>query len=236
MNITKEQYLFALTQNGVLNERRIEVLLAIYEFENCKATSKQIGQALGKKLGSINLSFGTLGHKISDVLDILPEKHKGPKKRFMWWTLLAEGEYDTKGFNWILKTNLIDALIELGYFSSKKIIPEELNEQEFNIYEGAKRKIIVNSYERNSRARKICLQHHKPVCKVCSMDFKSVYGSIGKDYMHVHHLIPLHKIPEKYKVDPIKDLIPVCPNCHAMLHQSNEVLTVEDLKSRMKIN
>jgi len=34
----------------------------------------------------------------------------------------------------------------------------------------------------------------------------------------VHHLVPISKIGKKYRVDPIKDLRPVCPNCHAVIH------------------
>ena len=34
-------------------------------------------------------------------------------------------------------------------------------------------------------------------------------------------------------LDPEKDLVPVCPNCHAMLHRSERVLTIEELKGRL---
>ena len=33
------------------------------------------------------------------------------------------------------------------------------------------------------------------------------------------------------KLDPINDLIPVCPNCHAMLHRRNPSLMVEELRN-----
>ncbi|HHE7415551.1 TPA: HNH endonuclease, partial [Klebsiella pneumoniae] len=45
------------------------------------------------------------------------------------------------------------------------------------------------------------------------------------------HLIPLSDIKENYSLDPKKDLIPVCPNCHAMLHRRNPPFSPEELKS-----
>lgn len=71
-------------------------------------------------------------------------------------------------------------------------------------------------------------------CSVCSFDFEKVYGEIGKEYIHVHHKIPLSEIKQEYKVNPTKDLIPVCPNCHAMIHRKKEYLDVEELKKLMK--
>lgn len=64
------------------------------------------------------------------------------------------------------------------------------------------------------------------------MSFDETYGMFAKDFIHVHHIKPLSEINEEYEVDPINDLIPVCPNCHAMLHrQQNGIpMTVERLK------
>ena len=88
----------------------------------------------------------------------------------------------------------------------------------------------MNTYERNSKAREICINHWKPICSVCEFDFGSVYGEIGAGYIHVHHLIPLSQIGKSYQIDPINDLRPICPNCHSMLHRSEPPLTIEELK------
>lgn len=85
-------------------------------------------------------------------------------------------------------------------------------------YEGATKTISVNAYERNPEARRKCIEHYGYDCFVCGFNFEKVYGEIGKGYIHVHHLKPLSEIKEGYLVDPIKDLRPVCPNCHALLH------------------
>lgn len=62
------------------------------------------------------------------------------------------------------------------------------------------------------------------------MKFVDVYGPIGQDFIHVHHLVELSKMKSKYIVDPIKDLIPICPNCHAMLHYGKYETNVDELK------
>lgn len=104
------------------------------------------------------------------------------------------------------------------YVGISSYFPEEIKEDP-DLYEGMKTKITVNKYERNPIARAKCIEHHECICKVCDFDFYKSYGEIGKGYIHVHHLTPLHTIDEAYKVDYVKDLIPVCPNCHAMLHR-----------------
>lgn len=116
-----------------------------------------------------------------------------------------------------------------------EIFPEILNEPEV-IYEGLKKTITVNKYERSSIARSKCLDYYGFSCTVCSMNFEEKYGEIGKSFIHVHHIVPIHSIGKEYKIDFKKDLIPVCPNCHAMLHRkiNGKELSVEELKIVLK--
>ena len=100
--------------------------------------------------------------------------------------------------------------------------------------EGARHIVTINAYERNPKARAACIAHHGHVCAVCGFDFASVYGSIGEGFIHVHHIIGIGKIGKEYKVDPIADLIPVCPNCHAMIHRTDPALTVEWLRKNLQ--
>ena len=66
---------------------------------------------------------------------------------------------------------------------------------------------------------------------VCNFDFEKIYGKIGQNFIHVHHLTKVADIGNKYEVNPIKDLIPVCPNCHSMLHKQEPPFTIDELKS-----
>src|SRR5262249_34037621 len=85
--------------------------------------------------------------------------------------------------------------------------------------EGAVRRVDVNRYERDRRARAACITHHGKVCSVCGFDFEKTYGTLGHGFIHVHHLTELSTVGPNYVVDPIKDLRPICPNCHAMVHR-----------------
>ena len=97
--------------------------------------------------------------------------------------------------------------------------------------EGAKRRVAVNAYERDPEARRMCIKRYGWNCAVCEMNFAETYGEIGTDYIHVHHKKPLNTLGRDYAVDPEKDLIPVCPNCHAMLHRRQTALSIEELRA-----
>jgi predicted HNH restriction endonuclease len=71
-------------------------------------------------------------------------------------------------------------------------------------------------------------------CAVCNFNFKAAYGSVGKDFIHVHHLHPIALTDGEYELDPISDLRPVCPNCHAMLHRPNKIMSIEELQVALK--
>ena len=87
--------------------------------------------------------------------------------------------------------------------------------------EGALKQIQLNKYERNRDARKRCIAIHGTSCAICGFDFSDVYGDEFAGKIEVHHIVPLAEIKEDYVVDPVKDLIPVCPNCHMVLHSKN---------------
>jgi hypothetical protein len=109
-------------------------------------------------------------------------------------------------------------------------ITEEVKENEI-FREGAVRTILVNAYERNRGARERCIAHYGRRCTICRMSFAEFYGSEAADIIHVHHLIELNSIGAEYEVDPIKDLRPVCPNCHAVIHSRSKSYSAEEATS-----
>lgn len=124
-----------------------------------------------------------------------------------WYVAAVDDDYETIA-------EIIDAGDALGGFQ-----------------EGAKFTVTVNAYERSTEARKACLEHYGLSCKACDVNFGYVYGALGEGYIHVHHIKPIHQCGGEYILDPIKDLIPVCANCHAMLHRRSEPLTVAELRA-----
>lgn len=131
--------------------------------------------------------------------------------------------------------NLLKFLKKTSQIPTVMSIPEEVvNSGEYE--EGSTTIISVNSYERNGEARKKCLECYGYSCIACGFNFKEVYGDAGDDFIHVHHLKSLSIIRKTYKVNPIKDLVPVCPNCHAMIHRASEPYSIAKIKKMIKEN
>lgn len=101
-------------------------------------------------------------------------------------------------------------------------------------FEGKKSQVLTNRYERNPLNRQICLEENGYICKICGFDFENMYGEIGHHFIHVHHVTPVSKMGGEYILNPKKDLIPVCPNCHAMLHSKKEPLKPDELIQILK--
>ena len=104
------------------------------------------------------------------------------------------------------------------------------------VIEGAKKQVTVNAYERDPTARRRCIKRWGCTCAACGFDFHQVYGDLGKGFIHVHHLKPIHTLGGAYLLDPENDLRPVCPNCHSMLHRKKEVLSIEELRNILHVN
>ncbi len=98
-----------------------------------------------------------------------------------------------------------------------------------NFSEGKVRVTYSTIYERNPKLRKAALNIHGYDCKACGLNFEKRYGEYGKGFIHVHHIKPISKAGEG-SVNPKTDLIPVCPNCHAMIHKpKDKVLSIPEL-------
>ena len=95
--------------------------------------------------------------------------------------------------------------------------------------EGKCKEVTSKTYDRSPHARQACIEHYGYACCVCGFNFKERYGSIGENYIEVHHLKAVADIGKEYLIDPIEDLRPVCANCHRMLHKQRPPLSVEDL-------
>jgi 5-methylcytosine-specific restriction protein A len=112
---------------------------------------------------------------------------------------------------------------------------EPRSHEDLTFPEGAVSRVEVNRYERDPRARRACLQHWGCRCTVCGFSFEESYGPVGRDYIHVHHLVELSRLPAGYEVHPVDDLRPVCPNCHAMIHHGpGPALTIDELRQRLR--
>ncbi|MDA0666950.1 MAG: HNH endonuclease [Planctomycetota bacterium] len=69
---------------------------------------------------------------------------------------------------------------------------------------------------------------------MCGFSFEKTYGEKAKGYIHVHHLVPLAEVGASYEVDPAKDLRPVCPNCHSVIHLNKVNRTIEEVAGMLQ--
>lgn len=116
-------------------------------------------------------------------------------------------------------------------------VPPEQYDEEIGSYdEGSIKRISVNGYERSKKARDACLKAYGYRCMVCQFDFEKVYGEAGKNCIHVHHLVEISAIGKKYRINPLKDLIPICPNCHYLAHRRKPAYTVAEMQDMLTAN
>ncbi|MEW6063992.1 HNH endonuclease [Desulforamulus profundi] len=244
VDITKEQWKNILVDERLVKPYNLDLILMVYNEPNHMATATDIAIKNGQSPKSYNSNVGQLGKRIAKYLGIEAPRQKHDSTKFNYWHIMFLGarHKNGKNFLWILRPELKEAIDELIIEKRLSILdtmdeyvkmPYEINkQQEESLFEGAMKKITVNAYERNPKARKLCLEKYGYKCCVCEFDFEKVYGDIGFQYIEVHHLRPLHEINKEYQIDPVNDLRPVCPNCHAMLHKAS--LTIEELRNRIK--
>lgn len=123
----------------------------------------------------------------------------------------------------------------LKYLKGQKILETERDIQKVDI-EGPLNQDLNTKYELNPFVRKICIDYYGPTCSVCEFNFENEYGDLGKGFTHLHHLKQVDEIGIDYKIDPVKDYRPICPNCHVMIHRRKIPYTIEELKEKMNKN
>lgn len=117
---------------------------------------------------------------------------------------------------------------------NKENIGEKFNDRKYS--EGETSSIQRYSKKRNRHARQKCLELKGYSCYVCDFNFEDVYGELGKKYIHVHHITPISEREGNYDLNIEEDLAPVCPNCHAMLHQPYNGRNISITELRQLLN
>lgn len=87
--------------------------------------------------------------------------------------------------------------------------------------------------ERNQKLAKKAKAVLGYTCQICEMDFLTVYGGVGKEYIEAHHLTPLSQLKgQKVVLDARKDFAVLCANCHRMIHRSGMVDDIAGFKAK----
>lgn len=203
-------------------------------FPKHQAYASQIGKLLDVPFGSLNLEVGRYAKRIATAYQVSFSSREDGSKQY--WDFFFKGWDERRYFVWQLKAELVEAINEQELFSEERFTEEFPIEATSILFEGAKKSVIVNSYERNPIARQKCINHWKARCSACDFDFEAVYEPLGRGFIHVHHLTPISQIGKAYQINPIEDLRPVCPNCHAMLHKHEPPISIEELKAIIIVN
>tara|TARA_B110000503_G_C7153881_1_gene416376 strand:+ start:2156 stop:2830 length:675 start_codon:yes stop_codon:yes gene_type:complete len=95
--------------------------------------------------------------------------------------------------------------------------------------EGAKHLRAVTTYERSPINRQLAIQIHGSTCKVCGFNFAKTYGRLGDGVVEIHHKTPVHLMKQQSVVDPRTELVPLCSNCHTMVHRVDPPIPIEEL-------
>lgn len=151
-----------------------------------------------------------------------------------WHILAVKGRPGlVTGFPWQLRPEVVEVLGEL---EMQKLETDrfELDERTGHapLTEADDSIITMEVRRRNLRARELCLAANAPpTCRACGLDFAKTYGAEFSDCLHVHHLKPMATAVGQRDVDPAIDLVPVCPNCHAVIHSGGKLRTIEAVQA-----
>jgi 5-methylcytosine-specific restriction protein A len=99
--------------------------------------------------------------------------------------------------------------------------------------EGDATEQVSRRYERRAVNREICLALKGRRCWCCNLDFGQVYGTEAEGFIEVHHRVPVSGMGPGYLVHPVRDLFPVCSNCHSVIHLSRLPLDPDVLRARL---
>lgn len=223
-----------------LSAKQIEILQTLYYFPGSSATAKELAKALNyESYHAANRQIGQIGKAISQYTSIVPPAYNRKNGEQPAYFLLI-GQY-YKDIGWEMWAELQQALKNLNLVSvdtdnpNERLPTETFQFDEKELFkEGKVVQVFVNRYERNQKARQECIRHHGDKCFACGFDFGITYGDIAKGFIHVHHLTQLADINEEYDVDPINDLVPICANCHSVIHLTKPAMTIEELKRQLK--
>jgi predicted HNH restriction endonuclease len=235
MRVTVNQYKSAIETLSIGRKR---ILLKMYLFGPFPSTL-HLASVLGyPNVGAPNVQIGTIGRIISEFLSIVPDFtyfHNGVERPGYFAMV-----HRFTDFGWELNKNLKEAIKRLKWAEDTSLREFEVFETELIFdhelfAEGQLISIYVSKYERNLNARAACLRHHGYKCLGCNIDFKEMYGQEIPDIIQVHHALPMSN-NKRRATDPIKDLVPLCPNCHSVVHSTKKLMSLRELQKRIQSN
>lgn len=184
-----------------------------------------------------NKLVGDAGRKIFDAApENSPVRRWHPKGRPDHWFLVVapcrRSEVDGKAY-WEIRPEVRRAFIEIGWYAATPKASDQTHDYEPRL-EGGEAMQLLSARERDPVLRAACIAAQGCRCVVCGDDLGELYGEMGKGFIHVHHLNPLAARKGRSLTDPVKDLIPVCPNCHAIIHRGGGAKSPDEVRRGLR--
>lgn len=232
--LTVKQYEAALK---AISPGRKEILIRYYKngpFEDANIIAAVLNY---KGFGAVNLHVGAIGKYFSDFSGVESDREYEYKNKIR--PAYFHFMHDHYKDGWDLVPRLRKAIENLKW-------PGAIEDEEFEIIPGEEQyvtrqmitegrmvRVLVNRYERDRTIIAKATKIHGRTCAGCKMDFKSVYGSDIPEIIHFHHIRPLAVLKNETTKDVVKDIVPLCPNCHAVVHSTNELISIKSLVKRI---
>lgn len=188
----------------------------------------------GKTANYIDIEFDILINPEKNILFDKNDLDKVDTNKIQQWFPQQSGISIKPEILSLLESNWFDFIRENKYIGNGFVSNDVVSDETESFMEGKSKEVTQTRYERNPQARKTCLKHHGYSCQICEFNFEKTFGEIGKGFIHVHHINAIADIGKEYEIDPKNDLIPVCPNCHAMIHSKRPAFTIDEIKTIIK--
>lgn len=188
----------------------------------------------GKTANYIDIEFDILINPDKSILFDKNDLDKVDPNKIQQWFPQQSGISIKPEILSLLESNWFDFVRENKYIGNGFVSNDVISDETESFMEGKSKEVTQTRYERNPQARKTCLRYHGYSCQICEFNFENKFGDIGKGFIHVHHINAIAGIGKEYEIDPKNDLIPVCPNCHAMIHSKRPAFTIDEIKAKIK--
>lgn len=115
----------------------------------------------------------------------------------------------------------------------------EVFDEDILITEGSSEYVLSKKIKRSVKLRNYAIEYYLDVrgnisCDICGFDFEYVYGEPAAGYIEMHHLEPVYMYKgddiQKTIEDAIKNLLPVCANCHRVIHRTRPPYEISDVR------
>lgn len=203
---------------------------------NRVATMRSLGHAVGISQRHTNTLYGQFAGRVRRELGL---RYPGIELAAIA-TWPAPPIDAAEEFSFRMRAAFAKALFRMGITTpsrrraERRPSPPLIGSTGDDLYEGTITRSQMVGWERNRQARRLCVEHFGAVCQACKFSFDKRYGELGREFIEVHHTTQFAADHGRRKVDPLVDLVPVCSNCHRMLHRRTPPLGLRALRKVLR--